>query len=160
MSVREFELFHGAVLAKIVRNDKPVTLRMIETKPNTEWAIYRINDEVELLVKHSKKPRPLKPPSRGRSWTFVFSGDQLSRVRSGSTWVALVCGDQTVDARGQEICLVEPAELRHLVPAGAQREQQSITVRLEQNRSLRVTGGGVEKVVARNRLETWAIPGS
>ncbi len=30
MPIREFELFHGAALTKIVRSDRPMTLRMIE----------------------------------------------------------------------------------------------------------------------------------
>jgi hypothetical protein len=31
MSVREFELYHGAVLTKILRSEKPVALRLVET---------------------------------------------------------------------------------------------------------------------------------
>lgn len=33
MSVKEFELFHGAVLTKLLRSEKPVALRLIETRP-------------------------------------------------------------------------------------------------------------------------------
>jgi hypothetical protein len=36
MSVHEFELFHGIVLTKLIRSDRPITLRMFETKPSEE----------------------------------------------------------------------------------------------------------------------------
>lgn len=38
VSIREFELFHGAALTKIVRAERPVTLRLIETRPDDAWA--------------------------------------------------------------------------------------------------------------------------
>jgi len=86
MPLREFELFHGAVLTKLVRNDRPVALRMIETRPSEAWAMYLINNEVPLLVKHSTNSRELRRRQGARSWTFVFGNDQLREVRSGTTW--------------------------------------------------------------------------
>ena len=37
MSVRDFELYHGAVLTKILRFQKPVALRLVETRPQDNW---------------------------------------------------------------------------------------------------------------------------
>lgn len=37
MAIDEFELFHGVVLTKLVRSDRPITLRMIETRPREAW---------------------------------------------------------------------------------------------------------------------------
>lgn len=164
MPVREFELFHGAVLAKIVRNEKPITLRMIETKPSSEWAVYRINDEVTLIIKHSKKARSLRQPATATSrtatsWTFVFSSDQLAQVSKGTVWVALVCGQDNVGAGPKEICLLQPDEIDALIPNGPTK-QQSVTVRYEPGKSLRALHGQVTKVVPRNRLDTWQVPGS
>ena len=32
MGIKQLQLFHGAVLAKLVRSEHPITMRMIETK--------------------------------------------------------------------------------------------------------------------------------
>jgi hypothetical protein len=32
MTIKQFELFHGAVLTKLVRSDRPITLRMIDNE--------------------------------------------------------------------------------------------------------------------------------
>ena len=57
MSVKEFELFHGAVLTKVLRSDRPVALRLVGTRPGENWSTYTLNDAVDLLVSHSKSPR-------------------------------------------------------------------------------------------------------
>jgi hypothetical protein len=48
MAIRQFELFHGAVLTKLVRRGQRVALTMIETSPNDPWAVYTINDAVDV----------------------------------------------------------------------------------------------------------------
>jgi activator of HSP90 ATPase len=50
MPLREFELFHGGVITKIVRSERPVTLRLIETKPEEKWSTYTLNDKVDLFI--------------------------------------------------------------------------------------------------------------
>jgi hypothetical protein len=49
MSVHEFELFHCMFLTKLVQSDRPITLRMFETKPSEEWSIYKLNDAVDWI---------------------------------------------------------------------------------------------------------------
>lgn len=52
-AVRQFELFHGAVLTALLRRDHPIALSMVETMPSDSWSTYRINDAVNLVVTHS-----------------------------------------------------------------------------------------------------------
>lgn len=160
MALREFELFHGAILTKLVRSERPITLLMIETEPSKEWAVYLINNEVSLLLKHSKKPQALGRPPGGRRWTFVFSGDQLHRARGGEAWVALACGSERVNDAPMETCLLGPPQLADLLSDGGSNAN-SITVECEPGKSLRVRAprSGVMKVVARNRLDKWLVPG-
>jgi hypothetical protein len=158
MAVREYELFHGAVLTRLVRNDRPVALRMIETKPGEAWSTYRINDAVNVLIKHSTNPRKLKRNGGGLSWQFVFSQDQLSQLRQHGVWVALVCGAAQA-GHLMEICVIDPGQIAQLIDL-ASREQQSVTVKYFPGKSLRASSARTEIIIPRNRLGTWAIPGS
>ncbi len=162
MSIREFELFHGAVLTKLVRSDRPVTLRMIETRPSEAWSTYVINNELRLLVKHSASPRKLKRERRGaRSWTFVFSRDQLRQLEKPHVWVALVCGAHRFPRSRMEVCLIDPTEVAELIDQAADTQQSVIVRYLGPRKSLRVSSTKVDElVVARNRVEKWEIPGS
>jgi len=45
MPIQQFHLFHGAVLAKLMRSGRPVGLTMIETRGEA-WSSYRVNDEL------------------------------------------------------------------------------------------------------------------
>lgn len=163
MSIREFELFHGAALTKIVRAERPVTLRLIETRPDDAWATYRLNDEVELFVKHSTSPKPLRG-AEGFSWRFVFSGEQLSRIASSlnakKLHVALVCGGRDVKEDQMEICLLKPEDIEKALNLNDSRPQ-TVTVRRERNKYLRVYKERKEVLrVPLSSLEKWQIPGS
>lgn len=109
MSVHEFELFHGAVLTKLVRSDRPVTLRMIETRPAEAWAAYTINLDVLLLIKYSTTFRSLKRQP-GRAWTFAFSPAEVHCLGSGpngkQSFAALVCANRALDRKGMALCLL------------------------------------------------------
>ncbi len=157
MPVKTFEFFHGAVLTKLVRSDRPVTLRLIETGSLGTWGTYRINDEVNLLLKYSAVPKPHKAATR---WDFVVSPTEMRELSKGSTWLALVGGSSDLRTTTMEVCLLEPDDLGKLFHLKGWRE--SVYVRAEQGKSLRVgpTKAGPELVVARNRVETWKIPGS
>jgi hypothetical protein len=93
MSVREFEIYHGAALATVLRSEKPVALRLVEAKPGESWSTYTLNDAVDLLVTHSKKSRPVARGGGGTSWSFVFSTNQLRQMNPEKStrpvWVAL-----------------------------------------------------------------------
>jgi hypothetical protein len=64
MAVHEFELFHGIALTKLVRAERPISLRMIKTRPGEAWSAYTINNEVELFLKHSTMPSKLEKGAR------------------------------------------------------------------------------------------------
>lgn len=159
MSVREFELFHGAVLTKLVRTEKPLTLRMIETRSADAWSTYRINDELSLVIKHSVKSRSLKGES-AKAWQFVFSPEQMRQVAESGTWAALVCGASTATDAAMEVCLLEPSELSELLDLRSSG-QQSLMVKRIEGKSLRVSSSRrLEMVIPRNRLDKWEVPGS
>jgi hypothetical protein len=90
--IKEFELFHGALLTKLVRSEKPLTLRLIETRMDDSWSTYTINDQVRLLVKHSLNPRKLSRVKNGRAWSFVFSKNQVAQATVDGTYITLICG--------------------------------------------------------------------
>lgn len=52
MAIKEFELFHGAVLAKLLRSNEPITLCLIERSERDPWASYRINDACSIYIKY------------------------------------------------------------------------------------------------------------
>src|SRR5687767_14876570 len=131
MSVREFELFHGAVLAKLVRNEKPITLRLIETRFD-DSRVYTLNDVIELYVKHSISPRQLTRGDGGYSWTFTFNPEHINQIRElrkkHSTYLTLVCGHRDIKEARIETCLINLDEHTDLLDLEG-NDQQSITVR-------------------------------
>lgn len=161
MPIREFELFHGAVLTKIVRSDRPMTLRMIETKPGESWSAYTLNGEITLILKHSTTPRPLKRERGSTRWQFTLSAEQIQQLSGANSWLGLVCGSPKIGKKSpMEICLLDPNEIDRLVDKSS-LVQQSILVKYLPGKSLRVSSTkSKEFVVPRNRLDTWEIPGS
>jgi|SRR3990172_2042437 len=162
MAVNEFELFHGIVLTKLMRSERPVALRLIETRPAEAWSAYRVNDELDLFIKHSTAPRLLSRGRGGRSWTFVFSPAQLRQMqgsrREGPVWAALVGGSR--DVKDQMIvCLLDPDQIAEVVDLGSPN-QQSLTVRQIPRSNLRVFKDKRERfLVAQSRLDQWEVPG-
>lgn len=164
MSVKEFELFHGAVLTKLVRNEKPITLRLIETRFD-DSRVYTLNDVVELYVKHSVSPRQLRKDDGGYSWTFTFNQEQLNKIREHEkkrpTYLALVCGHKEIKKSRIEICLISPDVRKKIIePEGV--DQHSITVRYKvRTKKFRIMQNRQEMLsIPLNALETWEIPQS
>ena len=164
MAVHEFELFHGIVLTKLVRSDRPITLRMIETRPAEAWSAYTLNNEVDLFIKHSTTPRTVARGGGGKSWTFVFGVEQLHQMALSTSkrevYVALVGGDREVKTRDMQVCLLRPAELRNLIDLTSD-SPQTLTVRYAPGKRLRLLKERKEKLrIPKNRLDTWDVPGS
>ena len=162
MAVQKFELFHGIVLTKLVRSDRPITLRMIETRPGEAWSAYTLNDEVDLFVKHSTTPREVARAKGARSWSFVFGVDQLRQMAASSrpVYVALVGGSRDVNDGKMQVCLLGPEEVAELIDTSA-ATPQAVTVRYLPGKSLRVFKGRKERFrIPQNRLDRWAVPGS
>lgn len=161
MSIREFELYHGAVLAKLVRSDRPLALRMIETRAGTDWSTYTLNDEVNLFVAHSKVPRAYTRDGGGHAWQFVFSPNQMRQIgvpaNGKPVWLALVCVDPNAAA---EVCLLSPEDAAQVLNLEA--SEQNLTIRKPSGRAqFRVLSSRREAFkVPRGRLDSWEVPGS
>jgi len=166
MAIRDFELFHGAVLARILRKGRRVALTMIETKPAESWSAYRINDVASLYVKYCAAPDQRKR-DEALVWQFTFDVRHLEEVarlqQEGDVYVALVGGNSDVKRRGTEICLLYPGEFGRCVDVGSP-DPQSICVVSVPRRQLLARGGGwserTEIKVPRDRLSTLEVPGS
>ena len=152
--VKEFELFHGVVLAKLMRNDRPVSLRMVEVRPNEAWSTYKINDKALLLVKYGAQPRTTKA---GTTWSFTFNANELERLRDERHHLALVCGvRQLEDVDTMQVCLLVPEHVQELLDLDG--DQQGVTVSHKASqRKLRVKSGRVEKpvLITRGALANW-----
>jgi hypothetical protein len=165
MSVKEFHLFHGIVLTKLVRSDRPVTLRMIETRPGEAWSSYTLNaDAADLFIKHSTSWRATERKGGGKSWSFVFGTNQVRQMAASArrrpTFAVLVCGDRSTGAKGMQVCLLEPQHLSELIDFASSR-QQAITVSYHPGRKLRVYKGRRERLrIAQGALDSWRVPGS
>lgn len=162
MGIQQFELFHGAVLTKLVRSDRPITLRMIETKEEA-WSVYTVNDEIELFVKHSITPRELGREKDGLSWQFIFTPEQVEHIHNlrstKKVAVILVCGRQNVKD-DMQIAFIEPDDVQELIDFSV-NTTQSLTVKYLPRKKLRIiTGYTREKLVSQNALEKWTVPGS
>jgi hypothetical protein len=164
MPVREFELFHGAVLTKLLRSEHPVALRLVETRPQESWSTYTLNDAIDLVVSHSTSPRVVSSTGGGTSWTFVFSRNQLRQMspntRGRAVWVALVCGRRTLSGDQMHVCLLDPEQLVDVIDFKA--DQQGLTVRKPGGRGqLRVFKDRRERfLIPQSRIDSWVIPGS
>ena len=162
MGVHTFELFHGVALTKLVRSEKPVSLRLIEANQAEAWAEYTINAEVALLIKHVTIWRRHKR-EECISWQFVFSPSEVRRLHDlrekRDVRVALVCGDRSLDVQQMAVCLLEPADLDALLDLSAEATQ-SVTVKLYPRKSLRAQSARGMRVIPRNRLDTWELPGA
>ena len=167
MSVKEFQPYHGAVLATLLRNDRPVSLRMIETRPQDTWAAYTINDEVTLYIKYSTKPSVRKREENALVWTFTFAPEHLEELRElykqRKVYIALVCGQRNIEHGNMQICFLEPTEFEACIDITAV-EVQNISVKYLPRKKLRVWGGVNTAtnpiLVANSKLEKWAVPGS
>lgn len=165
MPIKQFELFHGAVLTRLMRSKRPMTLRLIETNVNDLWAVYVINDVFAILIKYSANPQPGK--GSARFWQFTFPETQLAQLRKLGTnqqvHVALVCGAENLSDKKMEICLVEPVEMTNLIDLDA-KTGQWMRVDIQENKQPVVTGklnskgSGIK--IPRKRLEQFKVPGS
>ncbi len=164
MCIKEFELFHGAALTKILRSEKPVALRLIETKPGESWSTYTLNDSVDLLVTHSKNPRQVTRNGGGTSWRIVFSQNQIRQMNPTKAcrpvWVAMVCARKTPTEGDMQVCLLDPEQIDNIIDFSA--AQQALSIRNPGGgKQLRVIKDRKEKFkVPQSRLDNWNVPGS
>ena len=164
MGIKQFELFHGSVLTKLVRSDRPLTLRMIETHPDDAWAVYTINDQVDLFIKHCASPRGLSRQKGASVWQFVFSSEQVAQLRDlgagREVYSALVCGRGNLKRGDMHICLLDPEQLAKLIDLDA-AAAQPITVKYLPRKMLRVSAPSRDDLlVPQGAIDRWQVPGS
>lgn len=163
--VKDFHLFHGAVLATVLRSEKPVALRLVETRPGQNWSTYTLNDSIDLFITHSRTPRDVERSGGGTSWTFGLSENQIRQLRprpGGSgrpVWAALVCGRKDLGTGEMYVCLLDPEQVASVISEDV--GSQSLTVRKPTRGMLRVFKDHQERFkVSASRLETWEVPGA
>lgn len=168
MAIREIELFHGAVLMKLLRKDLPVSLKLFEFKANASRAAYWINDEVCLYVKHSKTPQERQRKDFECVWHFQFNTSHLREMeqirQDCEVFAALVCGDEyTKECSEMQICLLKPSDLSKCIDPHAY-EPQAITVANKKHGKLRVWGtkntADDPLLVEKGAMEKWKVPGN
>lgn len=164
MSIKEFELFHGAVLTKLIRSDKSINLSMFETKLDDAWAAYTVNDAADIYIKHSLASRPRKKDEGGFSWTFIFNSEHIAQIKEiqikRPVYIALVCGHKSIKEDRMEICFLDPDKVFDVLDFES-TGTQSITVRYNAGaKKLRIYQERKPDVlVALNELDKWEIPG-
>ena len=94
--IKQVELYHGAVLARLVRGraSRGVTIRAYEAGRSG----YILNESIGLYVKYSA--------NRMTPWSFSFSSEhqeEISNLKSGCTafFVVLVCGEDGIACLSQ-----------------------------------------------------------
>lgn len=181
MPIRDFELYHGALLTKLVRSDRPITIRMIETETSECWSVYTIDDTVAIYTKASGHGE-FNEKDKSVKWTFTFHSkhlDDLQRLsEQNDVYMALVCAnhslprgvpvslshtwenwlglEQQLRKKRTGICFLEPEEWYECLDIKNGRTQ-SITVELAKGKAFLVNG---HLRTPQNRLDTWQIPDS
>jgi hypothetical protein len=160
-----FELFHGAVFTVLMRNERPLSLRMFEKNAADGWAAYRVNDEFGLYIKYRTKPHAGK---RLTSWNFAFGEGELEHLRGMrekmNLYLALVCGRRRLEPskRNMHICLLDEQDMNRCIDMSS-IEPQWIRVLHAPGKFLRAYGSTNKTDPLRiphNRIETWEVPGS
>lgn len=168
MSIKEMELFHGAVLAKLFRSDKPVSLRMVEMDFEQSRRAYLVNDMAYIYIKHGKNPRKSKRLPLF-TWIFSFSNnhiEDLKKLRGNKkdVYLALVCGQESISSPDPaEICFLDWDQIWKCLDSEKLNEQQFITVKYQKSHSFRVWGiknTSIDPIlVNQDSLVDWEVPG-
>ncbi len=99
MPIRDFELYHGALLTKLVRSDRPITLRMIETDADDCWSAYTVDDLATVYAK-VRGHGNFSESDKSVEWVFTFQPRHLDDLRrlseQGDVYLALVCANHSL----------------------------------------------------------------
>ncbi len=132
--IKEFELYHGAVLSRLIHcAPRAVAVR---TYPSPSNASYIIDERIGLYIKHSTK--------RLSPWTFTFQGRHQAEIRDmykllGDVCIVFVCHtDGVVSLRFAElqtIISIQHATAQWVRISRRHRERYSIVGRRDRLRS-------------------------
>lgn len=158
MSIDDYELMHGAVLTKICRNERPLSLTLIET--SEPRSAYQINDVV-LYIKHSTISRRNR---NGHVWQFTFQPQHIEDLQRFKTnadiYLALVCGSKKISDL-MHIAFLEPSEVTQCIDL-TDLSTQWMSVAYKKRHNLRVGGSklaGEQIQIKQSALENWVVPG-
>jgi len=87
---KEFELFHGSALCRIIHHEDVNSIKLYSTKSNSS---YIVNDNIGLFIKYSAK--------RMSPWHFTFKKDHQDEIYEMSelldrVFLVLVCKDDGI----------------------------------------------------------------
>jgi hypothetical protein len=108
MKLQDYELYHGAVLTRLVRSGQFTTVRMIETNRKECWSAYVVDEDCAVYCKHRSHSDPERwgsdhIPITSAKWMFTFlpeHEEKLSELASRySAYVALVCANHRLPDR-------------------------------------------------------------
>ncbi|MCK4260833.1 MAG: hypothetical protein KAX49_17785 [Halanaerobiales bacterium] len=160
MAIREFEFYHGAVLAKILRKDVPYSLKLVETNKES-WSTYIINDDIVLYMRY-RSPHKTNKHLR---WDFSFNSTQIEEIRKYFDYdlrFALVCINKKYKGYNSEVCILNKEQIMNLIDLDATTDQR-INVYLEKRKSFRVDGTMSEKykelIINKSCIDNLKIPG-
>lgn len=152
--LKDFELYHGAVIIQILRNPGK-SIKLFEKTPEYSWGEYEIADNLsnyKLFIKSTSNIITRKDNYRA---TFTFSDEDIKRLRDICETNVLIC----LVCEKHVICTLTWEEIDELGFLRC-KEQCSISVSWSKGSSLCVKCKGVElsHKIARNRLEKfeWA----
>lgn len=141
MAIKNFEFYHGAVLAKILRKDMATSLKLVETNTKEHWSTYIINDEIALYISY-RTGKPNKNKTR-LTWYFNLNKNHLKELEDfihKDLKFALICLSDNDEICKSEICLLEKEDILELIDINSEFVQ-TITISLEKNqRKFRVHG--------------------
>jgi hypothetical protein len=150
MGVNNKELFHGAVLTKLISIDKPISLRLIELNVDQSRSAYLIDTDSYIYIKSSKNPKPSTRDPGVLTWHFTFNTKHLKELndlrKEKDVCLALVCGQTMIGKDKQEdVELDNPIEIGFLDWDSinscldlTKQEQQYITVKYRKRHKLEV----------------------
>lgn len=167
MTITAVELFHGVVLTRLVRGNKPIAFKMFAFNADKSSSAYIVNDKAAVYIKHSKTPRLRQRKGYNCAWSFTFSPEHLGEIRGLGREVpvhtAFVCADRKYGRPCQYICFLTPGELSLCVDLNADTQQNLIIANLPRGK-LRVWGSkkpaNAPLLISKNALERWSVPGN
>jgi hypothetical protein len=157
MTIKQLELYHGAVLSKITRN-KNNKISLIEWDEKEDRAIYKIDtpkpETKKIFVKTGASSRQNK--NKSLSWTFG------NVPFYENCFYAFVCIEAKIIDKDtiMEICLINPKQVKGELFLENESKNNKIinfTISLEAKKSFRVkrkAGKNIEIIINRNAIET------
>lgn len=153
MSTAQFELYHGIVLAQIIRSPK-INLKLLERNNEYGWGTYEVIDNQTIHRVFIKFTSQVKKSRKGSSYCqFTFSVDDINKLRQIETdrnlLICLVCSDE-------EVCTLEWEDIDE-ARLLFEKVDTSISVSWTKNSSLHVKcrREEISRTVPRNRLKNF-----